>query len=580
MDPQSLKEVIITKLKKAIEESFGEKIVQELDFELETPPEPKMGDLGWACFKLAEKLKKKPPVVAKILAEKIESDEKLEKVINLGPYLNFFLNKKEWFSITINEIIEKKEKFGQDQSGEGKTILIEFSSPNTNKPQHLGHLRNNFLGASLANLFKNFGYKVIRANLINDRGIHICKSMLAYKKWGEGKTPETERMKGDHFVGRFYNLFEEKLKENPNLLEEAQSLLKKWEDGDQETWQLWQKMNKWAMEGFYETYKKLGIEFDKWYYESETYKLGKKIVLEALNKNLCYKRDDGAIEIDLSNYNLEKKVLIRSDGTSVYITQDLGLAKLKYDEYKPDLSIYVVASEQNYHFKVLFKILEVFGFDWVKNCYHLSYGLVFLPEGRMKSREGKVVEIDELFQEVKKIAKGEILRREKDISPQELEERSEKIALASLKFFFLKFTPQEEIMYNPNKEISFEGATGPYLQYTYARIQGITKKSKVQSLKLETIDFSALNTPEEIEILKLLSSFPEVLKKSMLFYNPAFLANFLLTLAQKFNSFYHQHQVLQAKKNIRQARISLITAVAQVLKNGLGILGIETLDKM
>ncbi|MFN3301422.1 MAG: arginine--tRNA ligase [Patescibacteria group bacterium] len=577
-----IKETIINNLKETIKKEFGEDKISGLEFDLETPPEAKMGDFGWACFKLANKIKKSPEEIAKILSSNIKSDEIIEKAVNIGPYLNFFLNKEKWFAITINEILEKKENFGRGNIGQGKKILIEFSSPNTNKPQHLGHLRNNLLGASLANLFESLNYEVIRVNLINDRGIHISKSMLAYQKWGENKTPETEKMKGDHFVGKFYNLFEEKVKEDPHLLEEAQMLLKKWEEGDQETWQLWQKMNGWAMEGFHQTYEKLKIKFDKWYYESETYKIGKKIVLDALAKNLCYQREDGAIEIDLSNYRLGKKVLIRADGTAIYITQDLGLAKLKYDEYKPDLSLYVVGSEQEHHFKVLFKVLEIFGFDWVKNCYHLSYGLVFLPEGRMKSREGKVIEIDKLLPEVKNIAKGEILKRDKEISPQELEERAEKIALASIKFSFLKINPTENILYHPEEEISFEGATGPYLQYTYARILGILKKLPPTDNQLSTtdLDYSVLKEPLEIEILKLLFNFPEVVEKSALSYNPSYLANFLLKLAQTFNTFYHQLPVLTARKKVRQARMALIKSVAQVLKNGLGLLGIDVLEKM
>lgn len=578
-DIKSLKEQIILNLKKAIGIKFGENILAETDFELESPPDIKFGDFSWGCFKLAKKTGKKPNEIAKILAKSTQANDFVEKIVEEGPYLNFHLYKDKWFRLTLTEILEEGEKFGEDELGKDKTILIEFSEPNPNKPMHLGHLRNTLLGDSLANLFKKLGYLVIRVNLINDRGIHIAKSMLAYKIWGEGKTPESEKKKPDYFVGDFYSLFDIKVKENPTLLDQAQEMLKKWENSDQETWALWQKMNKWAMDGFNQTYQKLGVNFDKWYYESETYKIGREIVKEALDKKLCYQREDGAIEVDLSAYGLDKKVLIRADGTSIYITQDLGLAKLKNKEYKPDSSFYVVGSEQKYHFQVLFKILEIFGFDWVKKCRHLSYGLVFLPEGKMKSREGKVVEADNLIQEVQQIAKGEILKREKDILPNELEERAEKIALASIKFFFLKFTPEEDVHYEPKKEISFEGATGPYLQYTYARIQGIIKKSNKKNDN-DKIDFSTLGKKEEIEILKLLYNFPEIIKKSAISYNPSYLANFLLELAQKFNTFYHQCPVLQAEEKIVQARLSLITSVAQVFKNGLKILGIETLDHM
>lgn len=596
---ETIKEKIILSLRKAIKEKFGEEVLSELNFELEIPPNLEFGHFSWKCFGLAKLVKKKPEQVAEDLASFIDQlNDQIEKIVNLGGYLNFFLDKKKWFSLTITDILTKADNFGQEKIGKGKTVLIEFSEPNPNKPMHLGHLRNTLLGASIANLFKAIGYKTIRANLINDRGIHITKTMLAYKLWGENKTPESENQKPDYFVGYFYSLFNKKVEENPKLLEQAQEILKKWEGLDQETWRLWQKVNKWAMDGFQETYRKLRIEFDKWYYESETYKLGKEIVKTALNKNFCYQREDGAIEIDLTKEGFDKKVLIRADGTSIYITQDIGLAKLKHQEFKPDLSLYVVGSEQNYHFQILFKILEIFGFSWVKNYFHLSYGLVFLPEGKMKSREGKVVEIDQFIQEIKLIAKAEILKREKDILPKELEERAEKIALASIKFFFLKFNPKEDIYYFPEKEVSFEGATGPYLQYTYARIQGIIKKSLNINLDKEkeleekkgpkqscllitnNIDFSSLKSNEETCLLSLLFAFPETIKKAAFSYNPSLLANYLFDLAQKFNTFYHCCPVLSSQEKIKKARLALIVAVNQVLKNGLKILGIEILDKM
>lgn len=573
-----IKEKIIFNLKKTIEDNFGKDILEEKDFLIELSKENQFGDFSWSSFKLAKKINKKPNQVASELAHLMEAMEIIEKIESIGPYLNFYLNKEKWFQLVLSEVIEQEEKFGQWENKNPQKIIVEFSAPNTNKPQHLGHLRNALLGDSLSNIFKQIGQKVTRANLINDRGIHITKSMLAYQIWGENKTPETEHKKPDHFVGYFYSLFDQKAKENPKLLTQAQEMLKKWEESDQEVWALWQRMNGWAMKGFEETYKKLSITFDKWYYESETYKLGREIVKKSLEKKICYQREDGAIEIDLEKYGLGKKILIRADGTSIYITQDLGLAKLKYDEYKPDLSLYVVGSEQNYHFQVLFAVLKEFGFDWVDNCHHLSYGLVYLPEGKMKSREGKVVEVDDLIYQVKQIAKGEILKREKDILPTELETRSEKITLASIKFFFLRFKPEEDIYYNPNQEVSFEGATGPYLQYTYARIQGILIKKSIT--KEEKVDFSLLGNQEEITLLRLIYNFPEVIQQSAQLYNPAHLANYLLELCQKFNSFYHQHHILQGEEKLKKARLVLIKSVAQVLKNGLGILGIEVLERM
>ena len=599
MDSQELRAVIINSIKKAVS-----KWPAELEVNLEIPPNPEMGDLGMACFDLAKKLNQNPVELAKKIAEQIRTGEIIEKATNIGPYLNIFFNREKWFNLVCTEILEKRQKFGLSKINRNRRILIEYSAPNSNKPQHLGHLRNNLLGMSVANLLSATGAKVIKVNLVNDRGIHICKSMLAYQKWGNGETPESKGMKGDHFVGKYYSLFGEKSKEELNLLKEAQEMLEKWEAGDSAVLALWQKMNQWAIRGLKETYQKLGVEFDHWYFESETYKLGREIVLKALKKKKCYRREDGAIEIDLAHANsapppsasairtrpsehpkenLGKKVLIRADGTSVYITQDIGLAKLKNDQYKPDLSIYVVASEQNYHFKVLFKVLEKFGFKWAKKCYHFSYGLVFLPEGKMKSREGKIVEIDDLLAEMEQLAKGEISARQPNISPTELTERAKLIALGALKFFFLKSSPEPTIHFKPKESIAFEGATGPYLQYTYARIKSILNKQTdgQQEMKFKKNNFSVLNKPEEIELLKLLFEFPEVIKKAASNYNPSILANYLLKLAQVFNEFYHLYPVLKAENlDLQKARLVLIEAVAQIIKNGLNLLGVQTPERM
>lgn len=586
----------------AVKGNVPEELPPDLLLEIEIPPEPKMGDLTLACFTLAKYLKNKPGKIAADLATKILPDEIIEKAINEGPYLNFWLKKEFWFQTICQEILELKEKFGTSDFGKNKKILVEYSAPNTNKPQHLGHLRNNFLGMATAKLFTKLGFDVIRANLINDRGIHICKSMLIYQKWGAGKTPESEKMKGDHFVGKYYVMFEEKSKEDPKLLDEAQELLRKWEAGDADTLALWHKMNDWAMDGFKETYEKVGAEFDKWYYESETYQLGREIILKALKKKLCYQREDGAIEIDLGPYNLDKKVLIRADGTSVYVTQDIGLAQLKQKDFKPDRSIYVVGSEQDYYFRLLFTILAIFGFKWAKNLYHLSYAWVFLPEGRMKSREGIVVDADDLIAEMEQLAKSEIISRDANLSLVDVSSRAEKIAMAAIKFFFLKYTPKQEVQFNPEASISFEGATGPYIQYTYARIQSIIRKFVAKNTiateageggenagaettapadlpELE-IDYSVLGNENEIGILKLLFIYPDTIQRSALEMNPAHLADYLLKLCQKFNEFYHQHQVVGEEEKLSAARLYLIKSVAEVIKNGLEILGVEVLEKM
>ncbi len=574
-----IKQNLIKIIKKAVPE-----VSADFSFEFEIPPDPKMGDLGLTCFELAKVLKKKPVALAKFLANKITTNLLVVKAKNIGPYLNFFLNKKLWFEIVINEILEKKEDFGLTNYGQKKIVLIEYSAPNTNKPQHLGHLRNNFLGAAMAEILAKQGFRVIKVNLINDRGIHITKSMLAYQKWGAGKTPEDEKMKGDHFVGKYYLLFEKRSKEDPSLIEGAQALLRKWEKGDPETIALWQKMNQWALEGFKETYKRIGVDFDKWYFESDIYQAGREIVLQALKKGFCYRREDGAIEINLEKYGLGKKVLLRPDETSVYVIQDIGLAKIKHQEFKPTKSIYVVAAEQDLHFKILFTILEVFGFPWAKNCYHLSYGLIFLPEGRMKSREGTVVEADEIMAEVESLAKSEILARNPNLSPLEVSERARLIGLAALKFHLLKFTPSQTIDFKPKASISFEGATGSYLQYTYARIQSIVEKyqkEKEMSKEEISVNFYDLNKSEEVGLLKMLYLYPEVLFRSGFLYNPAYLANYLLDLAQLFNSFYHKYQVVRAEsKEISLARLRLAQAVGQVVKNGLEILGIKVVKEM
>ena len=552
---------------------------------LEIPPNPEMGDLGICCFELSKKTEKSPEKIAEILAKNIKPTFLIEKAENCGPYLNLFLKKDIWCKAVFQEILALKTKKRNWQARlknkkiKDKTILVEFSSPNTNKPQHLGHLRNNVLGAAISNLFSLLGAKVIRVNLINDRGIHIIKAMLGWKKWGFPKTPETEKKKGDHFVGDYYVLFEKKKKEIPALTEEAQEMLKKWEKGDPEVIALWQKINNWAIEGLFQTYKKIGVKFDKIYYESEVYKLGKNLVKKALKKGIAQKREDGAIEIDLGK--LGKRVLLRADGTSVYITQDIGLAYQRFKEYHPYKSIYIVASEQDHYFQSLFKILELFGFSWVKNCFHLSYGMVHLPEGRMKSREGNVVDADDLIVKMEKLAEKEILNRSPDIDSKELSYRAEKIALSAIKFYLLYFKPSRNIVFKPEESISFEGATGPYLLYTYARAKSILEKSTQNGLEnIDKINFSLLNKKEEVEILKLLFFWPQTIKESIEHYNPAHLAQMIMKLAQAFNEFYHSYKVIGDEKELEKARLLLVKAVAQILKDGLNLLGIETLEKM
>ncbi|MCK4967063.1 arginine--tRNA ligase, partial [bacterium] len=476
-----------------------------------------------------------------------------------------------------NGILEQGASYGGSDRGRDKKILIEYSAPNTNKPQHLGHVRNNILGMTISNILQKAGGTVTRINLINDRGIHICKSMLAYKKWGSDATPESAGKKGDHFVGEYYVLFEQKVKKDENLINEAQGMLKKWEDGDSETVALWKKMNGWVYDGFSETYKRLGVEFDTTYYESDTYKLGKDIVLKALEEKKCFRNEKGDIVIDLSEKNLGMKVLLRGDGTSIYITQDIGNAKLRFDEYDINSSIYVVASEQNHHFQVLFEILRQFGYEWADKCYHLSYGMVYLPEGKMKSREGTVVDADNLMNELKLLAQEEVKKREREID--DVDKISEQIGIAAVKYYILKVHPTKDINFNPEESISFEGDTGPYVQYTHARISSLLRKSN----EVEDCGpgFSKIGNDEEVEVVKHLLLFQRVIESSAEKYNPSLMAAYVIELAKRFNKFYHDHSVLNTGDDeLMQGRVALSRAVGIVIKEGLRVLGIYAPEKM
>lgn len=450
--------------------------------------------------------------------------------------------------------------------------MIEYSSPNTNKPLHLGHVRNNVLGMSLSNLYEFSGYRIIKTSLVNDRGIHICKSMLAYMKYGKNKIPDK---KPDHFVGDFYALFTLMSKENPGLELEAQELLKKWESKDKKTLALWKKMNSWVYKGFEETYKIIGSRFDKTYYESKIYEKAKEIVSNGLKKGI-FKKENDTITANLSRFNLPNKILMRSDKTSLYITQDIYLAILKFKQYKLFKSIYVVANEQNLHFKQLFTILNMLGYKWYNDCYHLSYGYVLLPSGKMKSREGTVIDADNLIAEMKSMAKNELLKRYK-LSAKELERRSVLIALAAIKFFFLKYETFKDIVFNPEESISFEGETGPYIQYTYARANSILKKSKNKTQKYKP---ELLNKKEEIDIIDTLSKFPDTVEEAVLNYKPSLIAHYLINLCQQFNEFYQKHPVLKAEKQLRNARLLLVIATKQTILNASELLNIDLLEKM
>ncbi len=578
--------------------------------DLELPPDSKLGDFALPCFNFAKELKKSPNAIAQELANKIKTKGIIGEVKAMGPYVNFFLNKNEVAGELLKEISASGEKYGESELGKGQKVMVEYSAPNTNKPQHIGHIRNNMLGYSLSLILEAAGYQVIKANLINDRGIHICKSMLAWQKWGNGETPEKAKMKGDHLVGKYYVKFGQELQKEREqyfktkkidfktikddqekrkieddflsqspLMKETRAMLKKWENNDKEVRALWQKMNSWVYAGWEKTYKDLGVSFDKVYHESETYLLGRKFVEEGLEKGIFYKEDDGSVWIDLTKDGLDKKVLIRADGTAVYMTQDLGTAKLKYDDFKMDKSIYVVASEQDYHFKVLFLILKKLGFKWAKGLYHLSYGMVNLPEGKIKSREGKTADADDLIVEVVAEAKKIAQKSKKEIADKEIGEVARKVGLAGLKFFVLKYDPKKEITFIPEESISFEGFTGPYIQYTYTRIASILRKAEEMKLKIQNKEI-VLTEPVEWELVMALLKFPIIIQTAAEQYNPSVLANYLFELSQSFAGFYEKAPVLKAQEENLTTRLSIIKNTQTVLKKGLSLLGIEVMERM
>lgn len=584
-------------LKKKIEEIISnilsEMGVSDYPVKIELTPDDKKGDFTFTCFPLAKVMRKSPAVISNEIAEKLRMNELFEEIETVQGYLNIILKKKEFFSHVLGEILDKGLNYGSLDHYKGKKAMVEYSSPNTNKPQHLGHVRNNVLGVALSNILENAGYEIVRANLINDRGIHICKSMLAYEKWGNCKTPEEAGIKGDHFVGDFYVLFEKKydeeyreyLKSNPQidkeeyfkistLGQEAQKLLQLWESGHEETIALWKKMNKWVTDGFMKTYETLGCKFDRIYFESETYMKGKSIVMEALEKGIACKDDTGAVRIDLSDKGLGSKVLLRSDGTSVYMTQDIGTTVLKYNDFNTDKQFFIVADEQNFHFKTLFSILDIFGYEWAKNCHHYSYGMINLPEGKMKSREGTVVDADELIESLKNMVTEVSLDRGKD----NLDYRSLKIALSALKFMILKINPVSTMIFNPKEAISFEGDTGPYVLYVYVRCGHILSKSGETDFEP---DYSNLGNQEETALVKLLSVFPELCLRVAEEYNVSLIATYLLNLAKKFHKFYHLHDVLhQEDKGLIKSRLALVKCVRNVIHKGFNLLGIDVIEEM
>tara|TARA_Y100000310_G_scaffold342433_1_gene445677 strand:- start:420 stop:2120 length:1701 start_codon:yes stop_codon:yes gene_type:complete len=565
-------------------DKFQEEIIKILkketklkEISLEIPSNSELGDYAFPCFVLSKQMKKNPVDIAKELVGKISTNDIIKEVKSVGPYLNFFVNRSGQSQDLLKNILKKGDDFGK-QKFTGKKILVEFPGPNTNKPLHLGHVRNIVLGTTLSKILEMNGHKAVHVNVNNDRGIAICKSMLAYQKWGKNDTPEKSKMKSDFFVGKYYVMFAQKVKEHPELDEEAQEMVRKWEAGDKEILALWEKMNKWAFDGFKETYKKFEIKPEKEYYESETYKNGKDIILQGKKDGLFEEGEEGEIFVDLTNRGYDKKVLLRADGTTVYITQDIYLAKVRYEDFKFDKSVYVVATEQNYHFKVLFEVLKLLGYPFADKLHHFSYGMVNLTTGKMKSREGTVVDADNLIEDMTGLAKKSTKEKHKELSDKEIEKRANEIAMAAIRFYLLKHDPVKDMLFDPEKSISFEGETGPYLQYTYARINSIIAKYKGDVG--DKVDSTLLVEKEELELVKMLANFEEIVKNVGENYKIHSLTRYLLDLAQAFNNFYHNYPVLKAEEELMKSRILLISCVKQVIKNGLSMLGIKVLERM
>ncbi|MCF7867020.1 arginine--tRNA ligase [Candidatus Woesearchaeota archaeon] len=537
---------------------------------LEVPPKPELGDFAFPCFLLAKELKKSPAEIATDLTSKIKENF-IEKVEAKGPYVNFWIKKEILVknvleSLEENIVLDKKDK-----------ILLESPGPNTNKPLHLGHLRNMLLGVSNKKILNYLGHEVIPVDVVNDRGIHICKSMLAYKLFGNNETPESSGMKGDYFVGKYYVKFAEEVKNNPELEDQAKEMLKLWEEGDEETLDIWKKMRDWCLAGFKESFKNFDVVHEKSYYESETYKAGKEIILNGLENGLFEKDEDGAIIANLEDKGLGKKVLLRADGTSIYITQDIELARQRFEDYNMDRIVYIVGSEQIHHFKVLFEILKMLNFPFADKCHHLAYGMVYLPDGKMKSREGTIVDADNFKSDMVKMAKLEVKERYPDLNDDELNTRADMIASAAVNFFILKYDAHKDFVYDPKQSLSFTGDSGPYIQYTHARICSIQRKA---NLNPENINYSLLELDSERNLINKLEDFKDIILKSAENYRPSLIANYLLELSQLFNNYYHETQIIIEEKELMNARLFLINKIKYVLNNGLSLLNIKAPEEM
>lgn len=538
------------------------------------------GDYTLVVFPLLRITHQSPDASGNAIGEWLVSNcSEIRAFNSVKGFLNLSLSQVYWKESL--EGVVSDENFGKLPST-GRRIMVEFSSPNTNKPLHLGHVRNNLLGSSVSNLLAAAGNDVIKTTLVNDRGVHICKSMYAWEKRFNGATPESTGKKGDHLVGDCYVEFAKMEKENPAVMDDVHEMLVKWEEGDPQVRRLWEMMNEWVFAGFEQTYKALGITFDKTYYEHDTYLLGKELVQRGLDMGVFVKDPDGSVWCDLTADGLDRKLLLRSDGTSVYITQDLGTAERRFSEYKLDSHIYVVGDEQNYHFQVLKLILKKLGFDWADQIFHLSYGMVELPEGKMKSREGTVVDADDLIAKMYDEAKATSEESGKlaELSEEEKDRLYSMIGLGALKYFILKVDPKKKMLFNPKESIDFNGNTGPFIQYTHARICSILRKAQEQGFSTSMPDSAELSA-KEIRLVKILSSYPQKVSEAASALSPALIANYCYDLAKEFNQYYHDTGILkEPDANLRSMRLALISALASVLRRGMNILGIELPERM
>ena len=597
----NIQKEITSAVLKAVKELYGADVPEKM-VQLQNTKEGFEGNLTLVVFPFLKTSRKKPEDTAQDIGQWLQQNTQVISQFNVVKgFLNLVIAPAAWISL-LNDI-NSDEHFGEKQATEDSPlVMIEYSSPNTNKPLHLGHVRNNLLGWSLAQIQAANGNRVVKTNIVNDRGIHICKSMLAWLKWGNGETPETSGKKGDHLIGDYYVAFdkhyreeikelvaqgmdEEKAKQEAPLIKEAHEMLVKWEQNDPEVRALWEKMNSWVYAGFDETYKALGVGFDKIYYESQTYLKGKAKVEEGLEKGLFERHEDNSVWADLTNEGLDQKLLLRSDGTSVYMTQDIGTAEMRFQDYPIDKMIYVVGNEQNYHFQVLSILLDRLGFKWGKELVHFSYGMVELPNGKMKSREGTVVDADDLIQAMIEGARkvSEEAGKSKDLSEEERTEIARICGMGALKYFILKVDARKNMLFNPEESIDFNGNTGPFIQYTYARIRSILRKAEEQGITVP----EALNTQEspinqkEIDLIQKMNAYSAAVEQAGKDYSPSGIANYCYELTKEFNSWYHDYSVLNAEDEATKlTRLVLAKNVAKIIRNGMALLGIEVPERM